>query len=184
MHLSPSTPSPFRILGRKPTAQTITLPTLSLNTAPQPHFFSFGLKEPSILILRNFYICAPGSLALLIHPHTLNFFSVLPTPLPETVRTGHNGHCRRVNGLTVNSDKWGRTGLCHPLDLSSGAALGGVGVGPLGRGFIGPSLALNACARRHNRSLLCIHPAKPACMRRCAPPRCADPACMRRCVPP
>ena len=37
----------------------------------------------------DFYIYAPGSLAILIHPHTLNFCSLFPTPLPETLRTGH-----------------------------------------------------------------------------------------------
>ena len=57
---------------------------------------------------RDFYICAPGSLALLIHPRALNFCSIFPTPLPETLITGHNGRCRRVKGLTVNSDEWGR----------------------------------------------------------------------------
>ena len=66
------------------------------------------------------------------------------------------------------------------------AALGGVAVRPLGHGFVGPSPALNVCARRQDRSLLCMHPANPACMRRSslhAPmPRCADRACMRRCV--
>ena len=47
----------------------------------------------------DFYICAPGSLALLIHPHSVNFCSLFPTPLPETLRTGYNGCCRRVNAF-------------------------------------------------------------------------------------
>ena len=59
--------------------------------------------DPTILT-RDFYFCAPGSLALLIHPHSVNFCSLFPTPLPETLITGHNGRCRRVKGLTVNSD--------------------------------------------------------------------------------
>ena len=57
-----------------------------------------------------FYICAPGSLALLIHPHALNFCSVFPTPLSETLRRGHNGRRRRVSALIVNSDEWGHVG--------------------------------------------------------------------------
>ena len=57
-----------------------------------------------VYLYRDFYIYAPGSLALLIHPRALNFCSIFPTPLPETLITGHNGRCRRVKGLTVNSD--------------------------------------------------------------------------------
>ena len=55
------------------------------------------LEDP--FILRDFYFCAPGSLALLIHPHSVNFCSLFPTPLPETLRTGYNGRCRRVNAF-------------------------------------------------------------------------------------
>ena len=105
---------------------------------------------PRTFIFWDFYICAPGSLALLIHSHALNFCSVFPTPLPETLRRGHNGRLHRGRALTVHSDEWGR--------------VGGVAVRPLGRGFLGLSLALNACARRHDRSLLCMHPTNmPAC---------------------
>jgi len=113
-----------------------------------------------------FYICAPGSLALLIHPHALNFCSFFPTPLPETLRRGRNGRRRRVSALTVNSYEWGR--------------VWGVAIRLLGHGFIGSFLALNACARRHDRCLQSMHPTSlPACVDVPTEPACADQACMR-----
>ena len=36
-----------------------------------------------VVDIRFFYICAPDSLAILIHPHALNFCSLFSTPLPE-----------------------------------------------------------------------------------------------------
>ena len=44
---------------------------------------SFGGMEA--LLYRDFYFCAPGSLALLIHPNLLTFahFSPLPCPKPS-----------------------------------------------------------------------------------------------------
>ena len=34
-------------------------------------------------IYRDFYFCAPGSLALLIHLHSVNFCSLFPLPYPK-----------------------------------------------------------------------------------------------------
>ena len=126
--------------------------------------------EQGGLILWDFYICAPGSLALLIHPHTLNFCSVFPTPLPETLRRGQNGRRRRVSALTINSNEWGRVGRCS-------CSL----VGSWFRGVVCCIKSLHAPPRQKPA----MHaPNKPAWMRRCASPRCADRACMRRCMQP
>ena len=101
---------------------------------------------------RIFYFCAPGSLALLIHPHSVNFCSLFPTPLPETLITGYNGRCRRVNGLTVNSDEWGRVGWCRCSTI-----------GPWFRWAV-PCIK---CLRAPPRQKPAMHaPNKPACMRR------------------
>ena len=53
------------------------------------------IKSQALVDFRVFYICAPGSLALPIHPHALNSCSVFPTPLPETLsqRTSPLGQC-------------------------------------------------------------------------------------------
>ena len=69
-----------------------------LGTYDQSNIFDHDLLLLTIIsminelggkILRVFYIRAPSSLAILIHPHALNFCSLFPTPLPETLRTGH-----------------------------------------------------------------------------------------------
>ena len=67
-------------------------------SAPTHFLVNTGFTA-SLYKTMGFYFYAPGSLALLIHPHSVNFCLLFPTPLPETLRTGYNGRCRRVNAF-------------------------------------------------------------------------------------
>ena len=81
------------------------------------HFVFYPLSKKLFysFILRDFYACALGSLALLIHPHALNLCSLFPSTLSEELIRGRKGQTGRLTSgplLTVNSDEGGRAGFC------------------------------------------------------------------------
>jgi hypothetical protein len=47
---------------------------------------SMGRKNPTPILLRDFYFCALRSLVVLSFPQLVSFYSVFPKPLSETLR--------------------------------------------------------------------------------------------------
>jgi hypothetical protein len=59
--------------------------------------YFFGVQE--VIILRDFYFCAPGSLVVLSFPQLVSFSSVFPKPLSETVTSAGTAGCPTVEHL-------------------------------------------------------------------------------------
>ena len=57
-----------------------------------------------------FMLCAPGSLVLLSHAHALNFCSLFPTLLCETLAKPQTGRFRQVNPVDRYMDEFMTSG--------------------------------------------------------------------------